>query len=52
MRSERCEPLGFFIDEPVSVRLSFILSRSLRFNSVYQFSGRDDSGASGSVGQQ
>ena len=37
MRSERCEPLGFFIDEPVSVRLSFILSRSLRFNSVINF---------------
>ena len=37
MRSERCKPLGFFIDEPVSVRLSFILSRSLSINSVYNF---------------
>ena len=37
MRSERCEPLGFFIDEPVSVRLSFFLSRSSSINSVYNF---------------
>ena len=41
-----------FIDEPVSVRLSFVLSRSSSINFCVQFSGRDDTGASDSAGQQ
>ena len=52
MRSERCEPLGFFIDEPVPVRLSFFCLVPTSINFCVQFSGRDDSGASGSAGQQ
>ena len=40
------------IDEPVPVRLSFVLSRSSIINVCVQFSGRDDTGASGSAGQQ
>ena len=52
MRSKRCELLGFFIDEPVrsGCRSSCLVPRV--FNSCDQFSGRDDSGASGSAGQQ
>ena len=41
-----------FLEQPVSVRLSYVLSRSSIINSCDKFSGRDDSGASGSAGQR